>query len=53
MAATMTAVAGTKTMAATAMAGDTDNNQIKVFSEGCRAHVNNLYGQWRKYIRIM
>jgi hypothetical protein len=22
-------------------------------STACRAHGNNLYGQWRKYIRIM
>jgi hypothetical protein len=29
MAATMTAVAGAKTTAATVMAGDTDNNQLK------------------------
>ncbi len=39
MAATMTAVAGTKTTAATVMAGDTDNNQLKGAAEVMTAAV--------------
>jgi hypothetical protein len=39
MAATMTVVAGTKTMAATVMAGDTDNNQLKGAAEVATAAV--------------
>ncbi len=39
MAATMTAVAGTKTTVATVMAGDTDNNQLKGAEEVMTAAV--------------
>ena len=39
MAATMTSVAGTKTTAATVMAGDTDNNQLKGAAEVTTAAV--------------
>ncbi len=39
MAATMTVVAGMKTTAATVMAGDTDNNQLKGAAEVMTAAV--------------
>jgi hypothetical protein len=47
MAATMTAVAGMKTTAATVMAGDTDNNQLKVAAEVMTAAVMVGGGQQR------
>jgi hypothetical protein len=43
----MTAVAGTKTTAATVMAGDTDNNQLKGAAEGMTAVVMVGGGQRR------
>ncbi len=35
--------------------GTRANKRLSLQSPGrfCRAHGNNLYGQWRKYIRIM
>jgi hypothetical protein len=47
MAATMTAMAGTKTMAATVMVGDTDNNQLKGAAEVMTAAVMVGGGQRR------